>query len=101
MAAASSSTVAPSRVSWPSGPKSRAVATREPSSRTRAAVNSVPAAPPAWPAGANVPSSPQKPARTKSMRSRSRCTTIRTATLCTRPADSWGITFFHSTGETS
>ena len=35
------------------------------------------------------------------MRSRSRCTTMRTATLCTRPAESWGITFFHSTGDTS
>ena len=35
------------------------------------------------------------------MRSRSRSTTRRTATDCTRPADSCGMTFFHSTGETS
>ena len=35
------------------------------------------------------------------MRSRSRCTMIRVATDCTRPADSFGATFFHSTGLTS
>ena len=30
-----------------------------------------------------------------------RSTTMRVATLCTRPAESLGMTFFHSTGETS
>ena len=35
------------------------------------------------------------------MRSRSRSTTRRVATDCTRPADSLGMTFFHRTGETS
>ena len=35
------------------------------------------------------------------MRSRSRATTSRVATDWTRPADSRGMTFFHSTGETS
>jgi hypothetical protein len=35
------------------------------------------------------------------MRSRSRSTTIRVATDCTRPAESLGSTFFHSTGLTS
>ena len=35
------------------------------------------------------------------MRSRSRSTMTRVATDCTRPADSRGMTFFHSTGETS
>ncbi len=32
------------------------------------------------------------------MRSRSRSTTSRVATLCTRPAESFGMTFFHRTG---
>ena len=35
------------------------------------------------------------------IRSRSRWTMIRVATDCTRPADSFGATFFHSTGLTS
>ncbi len=35
------------------------------------------------------------------IRSRSRSTTMRVATDCTRPAESFGMTFFHSTGETS
>ena len=35
------------------------------------------------------------------IRSRSRSTTMRVATDCTRPADSPGSTFFHSTGLTS
>ncbi|CAB4776247.1 unannotated protein [freshwater metagenome] len=43
----------------------------------------------------------QKEAVTKRMRSRSRSTTMRVATLCTRPADKLGPTFFHSTGDTS
>ena len=35
------------------------------------------------------------------IRSRSLSTISRVATDCTRPADSLGMTFFHSTGETS
>ena len=35
------------------------------------------------------------------MRARSRSTTSRVATDCTRPADRAGMTFFHSTGLTS
>ena len=35
------------------------------------------------------------------MRSRSRSTTMRVATLCTRPADSFGTIFLHRTGDTS
>ena len=40
-------------------------------------------------------------ALTCAMRSRSLATTRRVATDCTRPADSRGATFFHSTGLTS
>ena len=43
----------------------------------------------------------QYDAETNAMRSRSRATTMRVATDCTRPAESFGMTFFHSTGETS
>ena len=50
------------------------------------------------PAGAKVPSTSQYDARRKRMRARSRSTTSRVATLWTRPADSFGATFFHSTG---
>ena len=35
------------------------------------------------------------------IRSRSRSTMMRVATDCTRPAESFGMTFFHSTGDTS
>ena len=40
-------------------------------------------------------------AETNAIRSRSRSTISRVATDCTRPADSFGLTFFHSTGLTS
>ena len=40
-------------------------------------------------------------ARTKRIRARSRSTTRRTAADWTRPAESFGFTFFHRTGETS
>jgi len=43
----------------------------------------------------------QYDASTKRIRARSRSTTIRVATDCTRPAESRGMTFFHRTGETS
>lgn len=50
---------------------------------------------------AKVPVRSQYSADRKAMRSRSRSTTSRVATDCTRPADSRGMTFFHRTGETS
>ena len=43
----------------------------------------------------------QYDAERNAMRSRSRSTTSRVATDCTRPADRPVMTFFHSTGETS
>ena len=65
----------------------------------------VPAGPPGRPAlSATVvktASRSQYSAGRKAMRSRSLATTRRVATDCTRPADSRGMTFFHSTGETS
>ena len=61
----------------------------------------LPASPWAGAAGAKVPSMSQYSAVWKAIRCRSRSTTIRVATDCTRPADSLGSTFFHSTGETS
>ena len=48
-----------------------------------------------------VPVRSQYSAETKRMRSRSRSTTIRVATLCTRPAESLGLTFRQRIGETS
>ena len=50
---------------------------------------------------ANSASRSQYWAGRNAMRSRSRSTTSRIATDWTRPADSCGMTFFHSTGDTS
>ena len=50
---------------------------------------------------AKVPSTPHQVAERNRMRARSRSTTMRVATLCTRPAESRGMTLRHSTGETS
>ena len=47
------------------------------------------------------PSTSQYSACRNAIRSRSRVTTTRVATDCTRPADSFGMTFFHRTGLTS
>ena len=55
----------------------------------------------ALPSAAKVPSTSQYPAELNRIRARSRSTTMRVATLCTRPAESLGMTFFHRTGETS
>ncbi len=41
---------------------------------------------------------PHQPAERKAIRARSRSTTMRVATLWTRPADSRGMIFFHRTG---
>ena len=93
--------------SSPSEVKSRPCATRCPSTETSVAPNEpgVPSSPPcACPPGvtvANSASRSQYSAARKAIRSRSRSTTRRVATDCTRPADSRGMTFFHSTGETS
>ncbi len=88
------------------GAKSRPCATRRPSTDTSVAVNEAgsprpPAA--AAPSGrvANSASRSQYSAARNAIRSRSLSTTSRVATDCTRPADSLGMTFFHSTGETS
>ena len=80
---------------FPSAPKSRPPAIREPSTAVAAMTKLSPA-----PVAA-VTSSDQYPAGTNAIRSRSRSTTIRVATLCTRPADRRGATFFQRTGETS
>ena len=84
--------------SCPVGPKSRPCATRLPSTATSEAVNGDMSAPRT---GANSASRSQYREPRKAIRSRSLSTTSRTATDCTRPADSRGMTFFHSTGETS
>ena len=56
------------------------------------------AAAPAW---VKVPSTPHQVAERNRIRARSRSTTIRVATLWTRPAESRGMTLRQSTGETS
>ena len=82
--------------------KSRPLAKVTPSRATNEAPKLVGVAASALPAAVEkVPSTPHQVAERKAMRARSRSTTIRVATLWTRPADSRGITFFHSTGETS
>ncbi len=48
-----------------------------------------------------VPSTPHQVAERNRMRARSRSTTMRVATLWTRPADRRGMTLRHSTGDTS
>ena len=57
-----------------------------------------PAGAAAW---AKVPSTPHQVAERNRIRARSRSTTIRVATLWTRPAESRGMTLRQSTGETS
>ena len=48
-----------------------------------------------------VPSTPHQVAERNRIRARSRSTTMRVATLWTRPAESRGMTLRHSTGDTS
>ena len=48
-----------------------------------------------------VPSTPHQVAERNRIRARSRSTTIRVATLWTRPAESRGMTLRQSTGDTS
>ena len=89
--------------SWPTELKSRPWATRLPSTVTSVALNEFGLASSfAWSGTvANSASRSQYWAARNAIRSRSRSTTSRVATDWTRPADSRGMTFFHSTGETS
>ena len=50
---------------------------------------------------ANLPIRSHHVADTNAIRSRSRSTISRTATLCTRPAESFGRTLRHNSGDTS
>ena len=98
-------TTDPGEVSIPDSSKSRPEARGTSSTATREAVNDrgvVPAVGPAVPAPVvKVASIPHQPAERKPIRARSRSTTMRVATLWTRPADSRGMIFFHRTGDTS
>ena len=78
--------------SWPSLPKSRPCARRLPSTETRRASND---------SGSKVASMSHQLAARNARRSRSRSTTSRVATDCTRPAESPRMIFFQRTGETS
>ncbi len=80
----------------PSSLKSLPVAMVRPPSETSAAPK--PAGASVW---ENVPSIPHQVAEWKRIRARSRSTTMRVATLWTRPADRRGMTLRHRTGETS
>ena len=80
----------------PSSLKSLPVAMVWPPSDTRAAPK--PAGAALW---VNSPSIPHHVAELNRMRARSRSTTMRVATLWTRPAESRGMTLRHRTGETS
>ncbi len=79
------------------------MASPTPSTDTSAAANvlGTPSVAGAAPSGVKVASMPHQPADRNPMRSRSRSTTMRVATLWTRPADSRGMIFFHRTGDTS
>ena len=81
---------------WPCSSKSFPVATAVPPSVTSVAPKPFGAA-----ALAKLPSTPHQVAERNRIRARSRSTTIRVATLWTRPADSRGMTLRHSTGDTS
>jgi len=94
VALASSRCTAADVRSAPSSPKSRPVATRAPSTAARrASKDSSPRAKRAV--------TSQYEADRNAMRSRSRSTTRRVATDCTRPADRPGPILRHSSGETS
>ncbi len=84
--------------SSPDDAKSRPWATRRPSTEIRPAGNEAASA---LSVRANTACRSQYRAARNAIRSRSRATTRRVATDWTRPADSRGMTFFHSTGETS
>ncbi len=97
----SRTTTEPGAVRVPVCPKSRPEARATPSTAASEAVNEFGEP---WAAGVavvKVASMPHHPAGRNSIRPRSRSTTIRVATLCTRPAESRGMIFFHRTGDTS
>ncbi len=89
-----STRTSPLPVRSPCSSKSLPVATVAPPSPTSVA-------PKLAAAFVNVPSTPHQVAERKRIRARSRSTTMRVATLWTRPADSRGITLRHRTGDTS
>ncbi len=103
MPAATASAIAWSRCttslvrSSPVSAKSRPVATRRPSTPTRRAVKLDAGSP--W--GETSATTSQYDAARKAIRSRSRSTTSRVATDCTRPADRPWRTLRQSTGLTS
>ena len=101
--ASASTTTEPGEVRVPLSSKSRPEARATPSTPTREAVNDrgVPSAAGVASGAVKVASMPHHPAERKPIRARSRSTTIRVATLWTRPADSRGMIFFHRTGDTS
>ena len=86
----------PLPVCTPCSSKSLPVATAAPPRATSVAPK--PDGASAW---VKVPSTPHQVAERNRMRARSRSTTMRVATLWTRPAESRGMTLRHSTGETS
>ena len=102
-----STTTEPGEVRTPVSSKSRPEARAVPSTAVSAAVNergtpSVEVPPETdSPSGVNVASIPHHPAERNAIRARSRSTTMRVATLWTRPAESRGMIFFHRTGDTS
>ena len=91
------STTSASPFNRPRSSKSRPWATRFPPRATSFASNWVVS--PCL--GCNVAVRSQYCAAMNAIRSRSRSTITLVATDCTRPADRRGMTFFHSTGETS
>ncbi len=100
--ASASTTTDWGEVSVPVSSKSRPEASALPSTATREAVNALgePSAT-SPPSAVKVASIPHQPAERNAIRARSRSTTMRVATLWTRPADRRGMIFFHRTGETS
>ena len=103
--ASPSTTTEPGEVSAPASSKSRPEARGTPSTAAREAANDRGAVPVGRlvraRAGGEGASIPHQPAERNAIRARSRSTTMRVATLWTRPADSRGMTFFHRTGDTS
>lgn len=97
----SSTTTSAGFLTAPTESKSRPVATRRPSTLTRRALNTGGCALGSETLASSSATMSQYSALRNAIRSRSRCTMIRVATDWTRPALSFGATFFHSTGETS
>ncbi len=101
VSASPNTTTEPEEVSAPVSSKSRPDANDTPSTATSDAVNEVGIPSLAGELVVKVPSRPHQSAERNFIRARSRSTTMRVATLWTRPADSRGMIFFHRTGDTS